>query len=289
MDSARIAVRSVVRRGDVRALADVGRHGRLELTFGYRGGRTVLDDSYAEPPFRIGRALRRNDGLHLILASSAPGVFGGDCLQQAIVVESGARVRLTSQSATQLHANQVGAPATLASTYRVESGAHLHCEWDPLIPFPDARFDQRIHIDLAEDATLLWSDALMAGREARGERWQFAHLSHELRVSRAGALVYMERYSIVPGKSDPTHRWTADGASYFGTTIAVGPRMNRDVARRLHDQLGSRPGMCASADLLDENLLLARLVSADGTAFHQARALVAGEITSSKAQSPKPS
>src|SRR5205814_583726 len=140
----------VVPPADARALAQVGRHGRLELTFGYRDGRTVLAHSYAEPPFRVGRTLPSAGGMHLILASSAPGIFGGDCLQQTIIVESGARVRLTSQSATQLHANETGGVATLAATYRVERDAHLQCEWDPVIPFPDARFDQRIQIELDE-------------------------------------------------------------------------------------------------------------------------------------------
>lgn len=35
----------------------------------------------------------------MIMASSAPGIFGGDRFQQRIRLEPGARVRLTSQSA----------------------------------------------------------------------------------------------------------------------------------------------------------------------------------------------
>jgi urease accessory protein len=212
-------------------------------------------------------------GLHLILASSAPGVFGGDCLRQTVVVESGARVRLTSQSATQIHANDVGALATLASTYRVESGGHLDCEWDPIIPFPDARLDQHIQIDLAKDATLLWSDAFMAGREARGERWRFCELSHELKLSRAGTLAYLERYRIAPDVSALNQRWTTDDACYFGTMLAAGPTIHREVAAHVHEQLSSRPGVRATADVLDENLLLLRLVSGEGVSFREARGL----------------
>src|SRR5262245_23146429 len=191
MDSARAALRSLAI--DQRDVADIGRRARLELTFGRRGDRTVLLHSYAEPPFRIGRVLPDGAGVHLILASSAPGIFGGDRLNQTILVQSGARVRLTSQSATQVHANDTGAPATLSATYRVEGDGYLECEWDPIIPFPAAELDQRIRIELARGATLLYSDAFMAGREARGERWLFSCLSHELRLMRAGTLAYMER------------------------------------------------------------------------------------------------
>jgi urease accessory protein len=254
-------------------VADVGRRARLELTFGCRGDRTVLLHSYAEPPFRVGRVLSEGKGIHLILASSAPGIFGGDSLTQTVVVESGARVRLSSQSATQIHANEAGALATLASMYRVDSGGHLECEWDPTIPFPDAKLDQKIVIDLAHDATFLWSDALMAGREARGERWRFSQLGHELRLMRAGTLAYMERYTITPATGSPGRRWIADEACYVGTVLAAAGAVNGSLVRDIHEKLQARSGVRASADLIEEQLLLLRLVGTEGPSFHQARTL----------------
>jgi urease accessory protein len=258
---------------DNRAVAEVGRQARLELTFGCRRDRTVLLHSYAEPPFRVGRVLPAGAGVHLILASSAPGIFGGDQLQQTIVVESGAHVRLTSQSAMQIHATNAGAQAMLASTYRVENGGFLECEWDPLIPFPAAEFDQRIHIELDEDATLLWSDAFMAGREAKGERWLFSRLSHELRLIRAGTLAYLERYRITPAINQLNRRWIADEACYFGTVLAAGAAISGELSAQLHQRLAVIPRLRASADSLDRRLLLARLVSGDGNTFHSARTL----------------
>src|SRR5262245_15429739 len=268
MDSARAALRSLAI--DQRDVADIGRRARLELTFGRRGDRTVLLHSYAEPPFRIGRVLPDGDGVHLILASSAPGIFGGDVLQQTVVVQSGARVRLTSQSAMQVHAKDTAAVATLASTYRVEDGGQLQCEWDPVIPFSDAQPHQRILIDLAGEATLLWSDALMAGREASGERWRFVSLAHELRVVRAGTLAYLERYRIAPGTDRPRHRWIGDEGCYFGTLLATGGAFGRAIAADAHREIAVYPSIRGSADWLDEWLLLARLVSADGKSFHHA-------------------
>jgi urease accessory protein UreH len=270
VDSARAAVRPLT--ADHRTARDVGRRARLDLTFGCREGRTVLLHSYVEPPYRIGHVLPDGDGVHVILASSGPGVFGGDSLQQTIAVQSGAQVRLTSQSATQIHANETGAVATIVSTYRVEEGAHLQCAWDPMIPFPDARLDQRISIELAAGATLVWSDALMAGREARGERWRFSRLAHELRLVRAGSLAYLERYAIEPGGSAPANRWTVGDACYFGTVLVVGAAAARDAAREVHQDLDARGEVRGSADLVEELVLLARLTSQSGSAFHQARA-----------------
>ena len=48
---------------DERSLSVVGRHARLELAFGYRNGRTVLAEAYAEPPFRVGRCFAEGEGV----------------------------------------------------------------------------------------------------------------------------------------------------------------------------------------------------------------------------------
>src|SRR5689334_9345810 len=55
---------------DARKVASVGRSARLELSFGVRAGRTVLDHAYAEPPFRIGRAFDLHGAAYVIIVCS---------------------------------------------------------------------------------------------------------------------------------------------------------------------------------------------------------------------------
>lgn len=273
MDSARTAVRPVGDALDRRATLDVGRQARVDLAFAVRGCRTEIAHAYAEPPFRVGQMFREGDGLHLILASSAPGIFGGDAFEQSILVGEGAQVRLTSQSALQVHPAARDAGATFASVYRVEAGASLQCEWDPVIPFPRARLAQRIQIDLAKDATLCWSDAFMSGREARGERWVFERLAYELRLVRAGSLDYLERYAINPAEHRVATAWLAEDGCYFGSTLVVHPGATLEGVERLHADLGALPFVRAAADVLGEGLVLVRLMAASGPAFHDARVL----------------
>jgi urease accessory protein len=265
------AARVPARHHDERAPSVVGRHARLDLTFLYRNGRTVLAHAYAEPPYRVGRWFVEGDGLHMILTSSAPGAFGHDHLQQIVRVGCGAHVRLSSQSALQVHPSRDGATAHLRSSYHVDEGAHLHCHWHPLIPFADARIDQRIDVDIAGGGYLYWSDALMSGRHARGERWRFASLAHEFAVARDGSLEYLERYRIQPQERAVSRPWTADDASYFGTTLMTGRPIEPSVAERLHIDLGRLGGVRAAADRVDDRVLLVRLLSGSGAAFHEAR------------------
>jgi urease accessory protein UreH len=259
---------------DRRPASRVGRHARLELVFASRNGRTVLAEAYAEPPLRVGRCFVEGEGLHVILASSAPGVFGGDCFEQNIRVERGACVRLTSQSALQVHPAADRSVARLLSTYHIGRDARLQCQWKPLIPFAGARIDQQIGITLADKGYLYWSDALMSGRQARGEHWKLATLAHELTVSRAGSLEYLERYQVEPNKEDVTRPWLAADASYLGTTLVTGCEMAVDALERLHAELGALAGVRAAVDGLDHELLLVRLMAVSGPRFHEARVRV---------------
>jgi urease accessory protein len=277
MDRARIAVRSVIDRDD-RAADRVGKDARLDIVFERRAGRTVIAREYAEPPFRVGRVFLQDDGgAHLIVASSAPGIFGGDSLQQSVRVGPGARVRLTSQSALQIHPSGEDGTAVLDSRFVVEHGASLRCEWDPNIPFADARVQQRIEIDLADDAHLFWSDAVMSGREARGERWRFSSLEHELRLRRGGSTTYLERYRIDQASS-PASRWLAHDTCYLGTVLVAGTQWSPESVAALHEDLNALEGIRAAADVLQPGVLLVRLMAVSGVPFHRARALVTDRL-----------
>src|SRR5262245_53122189 len=255
MDSPRVAVRAPdprvtapPRHRDERLPSVVGRHARLDLTFLYRSGRTVLAEAYAEPPFRIGRWFAEGDGLHMILASSAPGAFGHDHLQQTVHVGCGAHVQLTSQSALQVHPSPDGATAHLQSSYQVGDGAHLRCHWHPLIPFAEARIEQCIDVNIAGDGYLYWSDALMSGRHARVERWIFSFLAHDIAVSRDGSLEYLERYRIQPCERAVSRPWVAGEASHLGTVLMTGRSVEPLDAERLHTTLDRLAAVRAAAD-----------------------------------------
>jgi urease accessory protein UreH len=259
---------------DSRRANAVGRHARLELVFESRRGRTVVAHAYAEPPFRVGACFPEGAGVHLILASSAPGIFGGDVWRQAIRVEPGARVRLTSQSALQVHPSTDTSPASWSASYEVAEDAHLHCHWDPVIPFGRARLTQRFDVGVAAGGSLYWSDALMCGRRGRGEAWMFAELAHELRLSIGGVLKYLERYRLIPGERQLSHPWIAGGASYLGTIVECGdPRAPRETAsiEALHSELDSFGGVRAAASSLEPGLRLVRLLAETGPPFHELR------------------
>ena len=120
----------------------------------------------------------------------------------------------------------------------------------------------------------------MSGRHARGERWQFASLAHEIAVSRDGSLEYLERYRIQPSELTVSRSWAAGDASYLGTTLMTGQPIEPGVAERLHVELGRLVGVRAAVDRLGDRVLLVRLLSGSAAAFHEARCWIRGSSAS---------
>src|SRR5262249_52915201 len=181
------------------SLADVGRHGRLDLTFALQNGRTVLRHAYCEIPFKITRVLNcRPSVAHLILMQCTAGLFGGDDVECSIRVEHGARVMLTQQSATKIHPSE-GPPAVQKHNVFVESGAELQLDLEPIIPFAGSSLRQTTRIDLEPGARFVFWEGLMAGRIGHGERWRFRELVSETHVRSNDRSVYLDRFRLPSG------------------------------------------------------------------------------------------
>ena len=264
----------ITRLPDTRAPAAIGRSARLELVFEARHGRTILAHSYAEPPFRVGRAFELGDAAYVIVVCSGPGIFSGDSLRQSVHVGPGARVALTSQSALQVHPSadsSCAAPAALHHTYAVADDAELHCHWDPVIPFAASRLDQRFDIQIAESSRLYWSDAVMAGRVCRGEAWRFASLAHELRLRVGALLTYLERYTVAPGDRALQRPWLAGEACYLATSLVRHSEVTTDRVEALHRHVAELNGVDGGVDLVAARLAVARFMARDGASFGRAR------------------
>ncbi len=270
----------ITRLPDSRLPEAIGRSGRLELVFEARRGRTVLAHAYAEPPYRLGRVLELDEAAYVIVVTTGAGIFAGDTLRQTIHVARGACVVLTSQSALQVHPCNPAIlptrpPAILRHDYTVEDDGELHCGWDPVIPFAGARLDQRFDLRIGAASRLLWSDALMAGRVSRGEAWQFESVAHELSLTVAGSLAYLERYRLAPAEGRIARAWAAGGAQYLATWLAYHEAATAETAEVLHRAAASEavsPAVDVAFDLVQARTLVGRLRADAGAPFAAARA-----------------
>jgi len=248
------------------SLAEVGRQGRLDIAFALHHGRTVIRHSYCEVPFKVTRLLDSDmpGFAHLILMQCTAGLFGGDDVECAIHVDSGACLLLTQQSATKIHpAGDL--PAAQRMRIVVKSGARLVADFDPVIPFAGSRLHQSTHIEVEPGASLVFWEGMMAGRIGKEERWQFRELASETRMDLAGRPLYLERLFLKPSQEMLESRWIMNGSGYVGTGLCF-----REGASQLAEQL-HKAMPDAGVDILGPDLVAVRIATATGPDFHRCR------------------
>ena len=245
-------------------LADVGRRGRMELTFALQDSRTVLQNAYCEVPFKVTRLLNAHAPIAtLILMHSTAGLFGGDELECSIRVEKEARVRITQQSATKIHPSEDRVAVQRTHVF-VEAGAELQFHLEPIIPFADSRLRQQTQLNIEQGGRLSYWEGFMTGRVGRGESWQFREFASETILRYGGRLAYLDRFRLLPnGQQQST--WTMGNADYTGIGLHVGEDA-RSRASELHRALPE-----AGIDTLSDSVTLARVVSPSGPHFHHCR------------------
>jgi urease accessory protein len=225
-----------------------GKVGELRLTFGARGGRTRLLASRCRVPYHVGRVLYPQpdwpDLAHLLVTMPTGGFVQGDVATMAVVAEDGARVHLTSQSATRAYRCEI---APIRQEIAIEARGDSLLEWwpDPLIPYAGATIHQQIALVVEEGATALVADTWLAGRVARGEVHQYAELSLATTAQRPdGSLLFRDSLRLELALQRPDTTGLLGDALAVGSYFLVGPavseRLEPLLASRLHETLPGR-------------------------------------------------
>lgn len=138
---------------------------------------------------------------HLVqsIVNPTAGFFDGDHLESNIHVASGAKLVLSTPSASRVYRTRSGAAAVSCQHFRVEENASLEWIPEPFIPHAGARYVQRTRIDLDPAASLLFFDWIAPGRVAMGEVFSYQHLRWELDLFLGEKLIARERYDLKPG------------------------------------------------------------------------------------------
>ena len=111
----------------------------------------------------------------------------------------------------------------------------------------------------------------MSGRSARGEGWMFSEVAHELRLVVEGSLKYLERYRLVPDQRAVASPPIAGDARYLGTALVHHPAATTGAAEAFQQDLDRVEGVRCGVDLVESNVIVARLLARQGPRFRAAR------------------
>ena len=228
-----------------------------------RGAETVIADLRQQGSLKALFPRVRGDALQAVFLNTAGGLTGGDAMRIDVTAGQGAHVVLSSQAAERAYRAQPGQTARMEVTLDVGPGGRI--DWLPqeTILFDAAALNRKLTVHLAADATALLVEPVIFGRTAMGEVVHDLHFTDQWRVSRDGALVFADAVRMT-GDADAllARKAIADGAGAMATLLLASPKAAAFADLDLPENCG--------ASLIADDLLLVRLLAADGFALRRA-------------------
>jgi urease accessory protein len=201
--------------------------GLLDLEFA-RGpdGRTLLRSCRQRFPLRTTMPFHLDAGApdmaFVYVQNPTGGVFAGDRLLTKVTAGPGARVHLTSQSATKLYRME-GGEASQELRFELGPGAYVESIPDALIPQAGARYRQRTVAQLDAGAAFVSVETLAPGRRAHGERFAYELVEIGTRVIFQARELCAENLRLEPHRSTPARPGVLGDADYLISLLAVAP------------------------------------------------------------------
>jgi urease accessory protein len=165
---------------------------------------SVVARARAHSPLRLLMPRSYGEAAWVYTGSYGGGLLGGDHLELTVRVGTGARAFLSTQASTKVYRSTVGARFSLQAT--VSASATLIVWPDPVVCFRGSRYQQRQHVELDADATLVIVDMLTSGRHASGERWRFDSYANRLTVQYDGRPALCDAQHLSPDDGELVSR-----------------------------------------------------------------------------------
>ncbi|HEU4604614.1 MAG TPA: urease accessory protein UreD [Nitrososphaera sp.] len=218
-----------------------GDKGLARIELARIGSKTAISRLRTMAPLLVQKALYPDSRLpgmaHVYLMSSAGGILHGDRMEIDIVAGSGTESRVTTQAATKIYKMDRG---YAAQSVAISARDSSYLEFLPyqIIPFKSSRFYQQVDVQLEQNATVVYSETVSAGRTASGENFDFdiCFLKMAARDSK-GKVLFADAARLEPGKDELVRLF--GGKSIWSMIYVITPdfeSVNRQVGAAIKDR-----------------------------------------------------
>jgi urease accessory protein len=251
-----------------------GVRGTLEATF---SGGPESPRVMTSAPLQLRGPFPSSDGLPLFLLKNVTaGVLAEDRYNVTLIATPGARARVSTASATKVHAMRHGR-AEMRLSVRAEEGSCIIYDPAPVILQAGSDIHQATRIVAEPGATAVVSDVVVFGRLARGERFAFRRFSSDLSIRRCAEAppYHSKRFVLTPDHDRAGIEAAMGDHGVLGTLIAAAPGAARNLDR-IRSRLSTSDHYYAGASVLpgDEGVIVQVLASRPDAAL---QALLAAE------------
>ncbi len=200
-----------------------GLHGHLDLVCALDGrGVSTLTHQSFRAPLHISKPWLEDTTLIVHIVNQTAGLLAGDEVETNIRVETGARLLVTSPSASRAHRTPTG-EIYLRQTYQVAAGGALEVFPEIFIPQAGTTCHQHTRIEVSSGGSLLYIDSLAPGRVASGESFAYTLLDWRTDLLIDDRPVLRERSPLRPGAPNLQALRDVFPNAYYATIHLVEP------------------------------------------------------------------
>lgn len=202
-----------------------GLFGHLHLVCAINGsGDNYLRQQSFQAPMHLSKPFDAGGTLVANVVNVTAGLLAGDRVHIGVKVESGARLLLTTPSASRVHRMKEG-HAAVEQEFTVASGAWLEIWPELFIPHRGARYSQKSAVRVAPGGELLFFETLAPGRVASGEAFAYDQLDWSTDIFLGSQTIARERYSLAPAQGGLDALRTRFPAAYYASCFIVTERL----------------------------------------------------------------
>ena len=202
-----------------------GQNGTINLELeSDQNSKTYVKSLMSKAPFLIQKAMYPDSDhpkfAHIYMMSSSGGILQGDEQKIDIIMGKNSRARITNQSATKIYKMEDG----YASQYiniRCQEGSYLEFVPHQIIPFKSSRFYQEVNLEVDENAVLIYSEIISAGRIASGEKYDFDLCFLRTSACRKNQILFTDVMSL-NRRDNPRLESVFEGKDAFSTVYLIG-------------------------------------------------------------------
>jgi urease accessory protein len=245
-------------------------------------GKTFLAKQSFRAPVHLSKP--HLDGNYLIINVVNPtaGLFAGDHVEITVRVCTGARVVLTTPSATRIfRAKQPLQRTEIVQTIVVENGARLDVCPDIFIAHGGARYSQASRIEVQAGGELFFTEMLAPGRTASGEVFAYERLEFSTDLIVASHCALRERYSLDASSEGLQSMRKQFPHAYYASSLVVSASTNSKFLQMGVERLTGAAGLAGASQPAD-NVCAIKVVAADSMSLRavmsKVRALVYSDL-----------
>ncbi len=177
-----------------------GQNGTIKIELqANEDSKTYIKSLLSKAPFLIQKAMYPDTGYphfaHIYMMSSSGGILQGDEQKIDVAMGRNSAARITTQSATKIYKMEGGYASQYISIHSQE-GSYLEFVPHQIIPFKSSRFYQEVNLEVEENAVLIYSEIISAGRIASGEKFDFDLCFLRTSAHRNGLILFTDVMSL---------------------------------------------------------------------------------------------